>query len=271
MNNVGVSTSTYTPPQGEQGVKPQQGIYIFGVRGTRYRKNRGYVDKFAVDVVTTFSDEGDSTEVATTETHFKRGVLRLLEGSIQAAISEFTAVINDDNTFAAAYANRGTALNMIDRFEQAIEDFNAALQINPHMIEAFFGRGAAHMQMKRYEQAVVDFTACIKSGSFELEYYMMRALALNELDCYEQSEADIDIALQIKPNSVEATYCKAILRAMTGDYVAAINYLTRTIQLDEKYAPAYLVRGSIRKFLGLENWMDDCNRSNELDCTVRLE
>ena len=268
--NVSVTVSNYVPAPVTQERASDPGLYVFGVRGTRYRKNRGEVNSSAVDVLTRFSEEIDSTESMTTEVHFKRGVVHLMEGRIQAAISDFTAAIHLGDNCAAAYANRGTALNMIDRFEQAIEDFNIALIIDPRMEEAFFGRGAAHMQIQRCEQAVLDFTACIKLSSCKHEYYLERALALYQLDCYSESEADIDAALKIKPDSVEATFCKGLLKATKSDFVASINYLTRTIELDEKYVPAYLVRSSIYKMLNMDNWIEDCKRANELDCTLRF-
>ncbi len=124
--------------------------------------------------------------------YFNKGVVDLLEGRIQDAIRNFTSSIQLDpmhtGPCASAYANRGTAWNVIDRFTQALEDFDAALQMMLFLPEAHFGRGVAHAKLQDFDQALLDFNACVEINPGAPEYYQERALVLYQLNRY--SEAD---------------------------------------------------------------------------------
>ncbi len=67
--------------------------------------------------------------------------------------------------------------------------------------------------------------------------------------------------MQVEPNSVEGIFCKGVVQSALGQFMSAINYMTRAIEIDENYAPAYLVRSALYKICGWDRWIDDCHRA----------
>ncbi|TVR64785.1 MAG: tetratricopeptide repeat protein [Spirochaetaceae bacterium] len=64
-----------------------------------------------------------------TEVWYNRGVVRYDLGRYEDAVSDFTAAIERDPTFAAAIFNRANAYFRLDRFEDAYEQYRRVLDI----------------------------------------------------------------------------------------------------------------------------------------------
>src|SRR4030095_10539596 len=63
--------------------------------------------------------------------YFSRAKLRLAQGDLDGAISDFDAALVFNPRLADAYCNRGVARYSKDDFAAAITDFDKALEINP--------------------------------------------------------------------------------------------------------------------------------------------
>lgn len=73
-----------------------------------------------------------------------RGIIQASAGHDSAAVADFNAAIARDNTLAAAYMNRGTAMLRADRFAEARSDFDQAISLNASDLHvAYFNRGEA--------------------------------------------------------------------------------------------------------------------------------
>ena len=78
-----------------------------------------------------------------TEVWYNRGIVRYDLGRYEDAVSDFTAAIERDPTFAAAIFNRANAYFRLDRFEDAYEQYRRVLEIrddpdaehNLHVVE----------------------------------------------------------------------------------------------------------------------------------------
>jgi len=266
---VTVSFAQATPIQNDSVQAISGTVYLYGPRGTRYRQNRSQLlPNAAEEEIKQWACTHAPVEMSSPIEFFQNGVKHLLAGDIKQGIHDFTKAIELEPNFASAYANRGTALNMIDRFDESIQDFDAAIRIHPAHEEALFGRGIAHMHGQNYSRAVEDFTACIKLNENKIEIYIQRALALYQLENYRRADSDIDEALSLDSTSVEANFSKGVISISLGEHERALDYLSRAIDLDCRYAPAYLTRGALLKFLGCDKWIDDQNRARELDSAV---
>jgi tetratricopeptide (TPR) repeat protein len=88
--------------------------------------------------------KGDLSHTATAATLVNRGIIQASAGHDSDAVADFNAAIARDNTLAAAYMNRGTAMLRADRFAEARNDFDQAISLNANDLHvAYFNRGEA--------------------------------------------------------------------------------------------------------------------------------
>ena len=65
--------------------------------------------------------------------YFQRAKLRLAQGDLDGAISDFDAALVFNPRLADAYVNRGVARYQKSDFASAITDFDKAIEINPRL------------------------------------------------------------------------------------------------------------------------------------------
>ena len=93
--------------------------------------------------------------------YFQRAKLRLAQGDLDGAISDFDAALVFNPRLADAYVNRGVARYQKLDFASAITDFDKAIEINPRLAIAYNDRGNARLAGKDVEEALADYTKAI--------------------------------------------------------------------------------------------------------------
>lgn len=90
-------------------------------------------------------------------------------------------VIKQNQKFAPAYNNRGTAYRDMRQYAKAIQDYNRAISLNPKFAKAYNNRGNVYFDQKNYQMAIRDYN---QSVSVDPDYklaYMNRGLAYHQL------------------------------------------------------------------------------------------
>jgi tetratricopeptide (TPR) repeat protein len=73
------------------------------------------------------------------------------------AIDDFTAAIKVNPNFAAAYNNRGSAVQAKGDYDRAITDYSEAIRIDPNYAVAYSDRGNLFEAQVGREGAIADF------------------------------------------------------------------------------------------------------------------
>lgn len=84
------------------------------------------------------------------------GKTKLLSGNVDDAITDFTVVIQSDETFVDAYILRGEAYMQSGDYINAMKDFDSATQIDPLNSVAFYDRALLNTRMEDYSAALSD-------------------------------------------------------------------------------------------------------------------
>jgi tetratricopeptide (TPR) repeat protein len=88
--------------------------------------------------------KGDLSHTAIAATLVNRGIIQAAASHDSDAVADFSAAIARDNTQAAAYMNRGTAMLRANRFDEARNDFDQVIALNANDLHvAYFNRGEA--------------------------------------------------------------------------------------------------------------------------------
>jgi tetratricopeptide (TPR) repeat protein len=97
---------------------------------------------------------------------------------------------------------------------------------------ALFGRGVAYMNLGDNEYATEDFATCVKVNPWRIELHIQKAMALFQLEKYREADSDIDRALELDATSVEANFCKGVIKLALGEAEVALKSLTRILELE---------------------------------------
>jgi tetratricopeptide (TPR) repeat protein len=89
------------------------------------------------------------------------GVIAVQAGRPQAGVDLISRALAVRDTVAAAFSNRGCALNAMGRHGEALNDFDRAVALQPDYPEAHGNRGLALAALDRPQEALVAFTTAI--------------------------------------------------------------------------------------------------------------
>jgi len=125
------------------------------------------------------------------------------------AITDFNALIKQNDTISNFYYGRGIAYLYLGEFDNAIEDFERTIDINANFVDAYYGLFLSHIELDNYDIARTNINKAIKIDSNYYELYYVRGI-LNYLEKnYKNAVEDFNYILEHK-NSLNALYGRAI-------------------------------------------------------------
>jgi tetratricopeptide (TPR) repeat protein len=203
----------------------------------------------------------------------KEGIRFLKKGDFTTAISLFTQAICEDENDCDAYYFRGNAYLLTQQYENAIKDCSKLLQLDNmryyQITQTWLNRGNAYRLIGNYNEAIINFTrviidstknsevlALIKNTNeeniFDIELetaYSYRAMTYHEMKDYQNALNDTLILIQLYPSN-EIYYFNAAQNYLGLDqYLDALEYFTKTININNKYAWAYYRRSICYMYL----------------------
>ena len=93
--------------------------------------------------------------------YFYRGISKKDTKDYYGALTDFSKVIELDNTFSDAYEQRGKTKEMLQDFDGALSDYTKAINIDSNN-EIYYGsRGSLYYKKALYKEAIIDFNYCI--------------------------------------------------------------------------------------------------------------
>ena len=92
---------------------------------------------------------------------FQRGEAALQAGQADAAIAQFSAVLDYAPDFAEAWNGRATAYFLANRLGQSLSDIEQTLRLNPRHFGALAGLGMILEQLERPDEALSAYRASL--------------------------------------------------------------------------------------------------------------
>jgi tetratricopeptide (TPR) repeat protein len=103
-------------------------------------------------------------QLAQAKYHFQQGLTFATVGRIDEGIQEFTAAIDRDPTYAAAYGNRGVAYMLQKKYNKALDDLNSAIRLDPKDRNAFYNLAALRTLRQEFDLAIDALDQALKRG-----------------------------------------------------------------------------------------------------------
>ena len=97
----------------------------------------------------------------------------------------------------SAYFSRAEAHLKLKKFDAAINDFTKVIQLNPYYYYGHYRRGASHFLAGNYRSAIIDFSSAIKLNDRIVEGFYYRGEAYRKLGEMEKANRDSTAAYRL--------------------------------------------------------------------------
>jgi len=179
------------------------------------------------------------------------GLIACQAGAYEEGIAFFRRSLAVNPRQAAAHANIGGALVMLNRPAEAIGHCDTALRLAPDLGEAHYSRGCALQALERYAEAAADFDQTLRVTPRHVPALINRGNALHKLGLLPDALASFEHALALEPDNAGAAYNHGnVLRDM-GRFEAALASYDRALARNFKSAELLNNRGNALRKLGL--------------------
>jgi len=180
-----------------------------------------------------------------------RGRARLLLKDYRGAIADCDRVIQANPGYnATAYDTRGRAKYHLGDYAGAIEDCGRAIKIDPYLVSAYSGRGLAELDSKNYAAALADFNKALDLNPKLSDAYFNRGFSKNGMKDLPGAIADYSKAIELDPKFSIAYFYRANAKRSLRDYPGALADYDKVIALNPKADPAISNRNVTLKLMG---------------------
>ena len=191
-------------------------------------------------------------------------------GRPQDALAAFDQALARNPGIAAAWNNRGLALNQLGRHGEALDSFARAAKLAPGAVEPHNNHGDTLRRLYRHGEALMSFARALALDPDDTGTLTNRAGVLASLGRYPEALADYSRALQRSPDFPEALFARShLLWSKKSDLKAALADLTRLVEKAPHFAYA---RGALMRLkMTAADWHDFDREKKILDDGVAAD
>lgn len=213
------------------------------------------------------------------ELYAQRAAIHVNQNDYQSAINDLERAIKIDSTNANHYVLLSTIKFRNKQPKEALALLQKAVKNSPDNVMANLKLGEFYMYAENYEEAFVYINNCLKQDVYNAEAYFLKGMIYKSLKdtakavssfqtCVEQNPdyydahlqlgliyasvyddlalAYYDNAIEIRPNSVEALYNKALYFQSIKQFTEADNLYKEILEKDPNYYIAFYNMGFLR-------------------------
>jgi tetratricopeptide (TPR) repeat protein len=147
------------------------------------------------------------------------------------AAIHFDSMIKKDIALSQAYFGRGNGFLGLRRFDEALRDYTKSLDIE-RTSEVLASRCNTFRIYTKYEEALRDCHEALSLDSKNTDALLATILLYIDQQKFPEAREFIDEFIQANPENATGYYALAQLQMAEGPSVAAIDSLTRALELD---------------------------------------
>lgn len=123
------------------------------------------------------------------------------------------------------------------KYECGIENINKSLEIKNDWEIPYFYRAVANQALENFDEAMLDYTKALQINDKMTDAYYNRArITLSRKDIenpdIEGAVKDLQRALELDEKFIDALYAMAAAKKKLGEYVSAVEYLDKLLQIE---------------------------------------
>jgi tetratricopeptide (TPR) repeat protein len=177
------------------------------------------------------------------------GEQMLKAGRYAEAIQSLDRAVAADSSLANAYLFRARANAALNQTQAAIRDFTNVVQLQPGNAGAFVERAAVHLGINEYQAVIADCGQAIQLDPKLTHAYTLRGMAFRETGNLPKSLQDFNRGVELAPG-LDTYFQRATTYQALGDHPKAIADLDQVIILFPSSPMGYLSRAKSRDAIG---------------------
>lgn len=197
------------------------------------------------------------------EYYLERADLYRRVGRTADALADYGAAMRLSPPYPEPYHNRGDLAMELGNVELALADFSYVLELDPDFRDAYVSRASIGFERGDLAGASADVASGLRLDPEQPHLHCLRGLIAQEQDRLDEARAAFDTALRLDPSLIAALAARATLAFDAGDAQAAIEDLTRALEISDD--PALRANRSLA-YEHVGRWqaaVDDCTKALE--------
>lgn len=183
------------------------------------------------------------------------------------SIQYFNQVIKAKPYLAEPYFFRAVAKFYLEDYRGAEKDCDLAIERNPFIVDAYQVRGISRQELGNDKGAIEDYNQGLKYLPESKFFLINKAVAQQKIEDYKGSAETYAVLIRLFPKFDNAYLGRAQLNLSVGDTVAALDDISKCIEVNENNADAFVMRADIliKKASDYEKALQDMNSAIKLE------
>ncbi len=161
------------------------------------------------------------------------------------SIQRFNMVINSKPFLAEPYFYRGLAKYYLEDYSGAEQDITRAIERNPYLENFYELRGLCRVNLNRFDSAETDYRKATEIDPMNVGCWHNMVLCQMELEHFDQADSSLNLMLRQWPKRPENCLLKAQVAFARSDTAQAVDWLDRTLAIDEFDGQAWGMKGQL--------------------------
>ena len=187
--------------------------------------------------------------------HLTNGTQLLKKGKFYQSITVLSHAIEIEPKYAEAFINRGLAYYHLGHYNESIADYTQTITLKQYMADAYASRGDVYHTLNDVSNAISDYTASIKRSK-NASVLLRRGRCYLDTGNFKDAISDYSDIVNHRPTAVayynrgRAYYEKHLHSDKDKATLELALYdFNKSIEMQPKFAIAYLSRGDIQGYL----------------------
>ncbi|MBL7136263.1 MAG: protein kinase [Candidatus Marinimicrobia bacterium] len=180
------------------------------------------------------------------------------KGNLDTAINLFKRAIEQDSSYALAYAGLGEAYwqrygsKDLQWVKRAISCCNRAIKLNDQIAPVYVTLGLIRISCGHYEEALQDFQRALELNPVNTEAYQRMAWTYERMGKIDQAEMKYQKAIRLQPKYWSTYNNLGVFYYRQGRFEEAVKQFQKVVTLTPGNTRGYNNLGGL--YFGLERW-----------------
>jgi tetratricopeptide (TPR) repeat protein len=183
-------------------------------------------------------DQAISIDPNLPEAHCNRAAALKNLKQFTAALNSINQAISLATNYAEAYNVRGTILEALQQLPEALTDFEHAISLNPQHAKAHWNKAKIECVLKNFSAALSSCEQAIAIDPAFAEAYSSRGVILHTLNQPEAAITSCRKAILLKPDDALLHYNLGVIEQAYSHWQAAIESYDRATAIDPDHVGA---------------------------------
>src|SRR3989339_113173 len=174
------------------------------------------------------------------EEFIRRGVLLLIMGRLDEALTEYKKVTELHPNYAKGWEGKGITLGIQNHYKESLDAINKASELTPQDALIWYNKGIILHQLGRFDEALDAYNKAIKINPNYSLAWGNKTVSLIKLCRFDDALKACNKVMELDPKNTGALFNKGFVFHIMGRFDEAIKCYDKAIQINPSYAGAWI-------------------------------